>query len=228
MADGEKGRGSMWTWVAVGCGGFVLLGVVGMCVGPGIFAMMMMDGLAGMGPGMGPMPPGTIEPGTAGLELPPAEGPLMPVGVNAQLATAQRTWAMVITDTGGQPGLEVGDVCPFEVERLQRGGGSYWCRTEVSCDGAPLYGGPGQGYFDCTFPETEYDRFQAYDYGAQSDDGDASFVVDYDGTITIRNEYGDTFTVMGRLEEAPDIGVTDDDPLANETGAPTPPEPVVP
>jgi len=194
----------MWTWIAVGCGGFILLGVVGTCVGPGIFAMMFMDGLAGMGPVAPAMPPGAIAPGTAGLELPPAPGPLTPIGASTVVASGRRSYSLQVTEATEVEGVSVGDSCEFDVERLPRGGGSYWCRTEVSCGEVALYGGPGQGYFDCTFPESEYDHLQAYDYSMRDDDGDASFTIDYDGNLAIRDHIDGTTTVVsGTIQEIP-------------------------
>jgi len=204
MSDREMGRGSMWTWIAVGCGGFVLLGIVGTCVGPGIFAMMMMDGLAGMGPHMG-VPSPVIEPGIAGLELPVAEGPLTPALAPPEAATSG-SWALVVTAVDEVSGVAIGDRCPFEVERPPRGNESHWCRTEIKCGRSLHYGGPGQGYFDCSFPETVHERLQAYDYSMQENDGDGSFVIDYDGNVTLRNHVGGTTTtVTGRLEQAAEL-----------------------
>jgi hypothetical protein len=211
MGAEEKG-GSMWTWVAVGCGGFILLGVAGTCVGPGIFAMMLMDQMAGMGAAP-PMPGGPGVVGTAGLELPPAEGPLRPLGVSAAMPTALRTFRFVVSDVQEIDGVAVGDTCNFAVERLPRGD-AYWCRTEVTCGEVSLYGGPGQGYFDCSFPETEYDRMQAYDYSMQENDGDPSFVIDYDGTLTIRDHVdGTTTVVVGTIADAPPPPGAPVDPL---------------
>ncbi len=226
MADEGK-KGSMWTGVAIGCGGLILLAIVGSCVGPSIFAMMMMDGLGGMGPmGLGATNP-TVAPGTAGLELPPPPGPLMPVG-NSGTAGLEVTkvFTLAITEVTGVEGLAAGDECPFEVQRVPRGSGGYWCRTELRCADQVLYGGPGQGYFDCTFPDDPYQHLEAYDYGMQEEDGDPSFNIGYDGVVTIRNMVSGVSTqVIGNLREGGTMPVPEPAPAAQEEPTPAPQEP---
>jgi hypothetical protein len=167
--------------------------------------MMFMDGLSGMGGSAPYMPPGTLPPAaTAGLELPPPPGPLTPVGATALAPTRQKSFMLVVSTVSGMTDVAAGDECPFEVEQIPRGGGSVWCRTELRCGERVLYGGPGQGYFDCTFPETEYDHLQAYDYTMASEDGDPSFTIDYDGNLVVRDFVdGVSREVSGRIHEAP-------------------------
>jgi hypothetical protein len=140
--------------------------------------------------------------GTAGLELPPPPGPLLPAGSSTANATASKTFTLAVTEVEGFEEIEVGDQCPFEVQRLPRGAGGYWCRTELRCGEVVLYGGPGQGYFDCTYPDEPYQHLEAYDYGMQADDGDASFNINYDGVVTVRNLVdGENTAVIGQLRE---------------------------
>jgi hypothetical protein len=118
--------------------------------------------------------------------------------------TKRKSFSLVVSTVVGMTDVAVGDVCPFEVEQIPRGGGIFWCRTELRCGERVLYGGAAQGYFDCTFPETEYDRLQAYDYSMQSEDGDPSFTIDYDGNLAVRDFVdGVSLEVSGRIQDAP-------------------------
>lgn len=190
MSDDGERRGSIWYWIGGGCAVVFLLGGIGLCVGPGIFAMLFMDSFSGMGATPPYVTPPTGTP-TAGLELPPPPGPISPVST---VRAADRTGVayFTVTSVTGIESLAVNDVCNFSTQRMPRDYGSYNCRTEITCGGQTLYGGPGQGFFDCSFPEYAGQMLEAWDYSVTSEDGDPSLTITNNGngtgSLTLRDD----------------------------------------
>ncbi|MBW2462441.1 MAG: hypothetical protein JRH11_12405 [Deltaproteobacteria bacterium] len=190
MGDGEAKRGNLWTWIGVGCGGLLFLGVAGSCVGPAIVGILMTEGLGGLGgglPSVAPLGGPGGGGGHPGLELPDAPGPIEAVGSAQETKVATARFEVVVTDVGFIPGVEVGAVCPLEVNHLQRSPNLFWCQTEFECSGQRLYGGSGQGFFECTWPSSADGLVDGWDPEQTAVDGDPSFFIGTNGTITIQD-----------------------------------------
>lgn len=66
-----------------------------------------------------------------------------PANVNGRAVTA------TVQSVQGAVGVQVGQQCSFNVERHPHPTQEYWCRAQVVCGGALLYGGESAGFFPC-------------------------------------------------------------------------------
>ncbi|NOY94044.1 MAG: hypothetical protein GXP55_22910 [Deltaproteobacteria bacterium] len=176
---GRKGNGMIW--VAVGCGGLLLLTL---CVATGFGAYFVMD-RGSSSPMSSPMPQAQQPTG-------PGSGPMMPSqggGTPGATSSVEVTAAVTVV-TGSRPVSE-GAICSFRVERLPRSNGAgYWCRTQAVCGGKLLFGGPTAGYFNCRMtvgggaPE-----ITGGDPDTSSADNDASFAIDTtESSVVLRDD----------------------------------------
>lgn len=95
-----------------------------------------------------PLPPPPVPSGPSGpVPMPPPPMPAGPSDPNPRRVRA------TVTSMLGSVGVRVGDSCAFDVERLPRDDGSFWCRAQVVCNNVLLYGGPTAGFFDCQLIE---------------------------------------------------------------------------
>lgn len=188
MGESDAKAGSLWTWIGVGCGGLLFLGVAGSCVGPALFGIMMAEGMGAMGGGMPSVAPMTGPGGAqSGLVLPEAPGPIQPLGAGDPAPVSTADFQLVVTGAEFAPGVGEGTVCPFTVSHVERSPGSFWCRTELTCGGKPLYGLAGQGYFACTWPEGPEDLIEGWDLEQSALDGDPSFIIESHGGLTLED-----------------------------------------
>lgn len=180
MDDGRDPRGA-WIWIAIGCGGFALSLL---CIVPPAlwFARDASDervqspvvppGPLPVAPSPAPTPPVAPGPPSPPLPSPPPPGPESPRRITA-----------VIEHASGSIAAHPGSECTFEVSRVERPDGTFWCNAQVRCSGELLYGGPSAGYFDCTL----YDRPERHVVGeddlTSAQDGDAAMRLD-----TLRRE----------------------------------------
>lgn len=176
----EDGKRSPWTYVAVGCGGLVLLGVIGSCVGPAIIGAF----LAWQGGSAAVSPPVPVtgqnlwtpdaSAGGAGPMLPEPPGQLQP-----SLAGSDRPVTMTVTlsRASGPEGLAAGHACTAVVRPPARNGQSL-CQGEVRCGDRVLYGGSSNGYFGCEIQWVPSLRVTGRDDATASEDGDAAIEID--------------------------------------------------
>lgn len=212
MADGEANRSSLWTWIGVGCGGLLFLGVAGSCVGPALLGIFWSDGLGSpsFAGGPGPMPP----PGTghSGLILPEAPAPIAPVSTTSGTKVQSARFEFLVTRAEHVTDVAAGDTCPLEVSHIERSPGDFWCRAELHCGGQQLYGGSGQGYFPCVWPANPEDLVVGSDLEQTAADGDPSFMIAGDGTVALQDGEMQLLGTLRRLEPR-------DDALLAPTGA---------
>lgn len=156
-------------WILVGCLGLffvVVCGAIGAWV---LFLRGESDGAPLVEPGPAPAP--TPGPGLA----PVPESP--------------RRVVATVTDVTGNSPVNVGTRCEFDVTRVDRGDGTFWCNAQVMCGGLLLYGGPNAGFFDCTL----YDQPVRHVVGGESNttsvDSDAAMQLDtLQGTLLVRDD----------------------------------------
>jgi len=87
--------------------------------------------------------------------------------------------AVVESALGASVPVRVGQQCGLVVENPERGDGTgaRWCRTEVRCGDAIVYGGGTSGFFPCTF-STQPPAVIGSDEQTSSGDQDGAFEVD--------------------------------------------------
>jgi len=162
-------------WVLTGCLGifFVLV-----CGGGGAWVLL---GSSGEDVTVGPAGPGEPKPTapTVGPTPTPGDGP-------------RHVVATVSASTGSTP-VPVGARCAFDVERVERDDGTFWCNAQVQCGGVLLYGnvrpGMNSGFFPCTLHETPTRHVRGRDDQTTSQDTDASIHLDtMSGVLTVRDD----------------------------------------
>ncbi len=175
--DGDK-RGSLWYWIAGGCGVVVLLGGVGTCLGPMLFSMWWTNLLGGGGFTAPYAPAGPVATAPHGLELPQAPGPVMPWTASGPALAKRRVVATVasatgVAVTGGTLVVAPGNEIFVDITKLSEGEP---CRAHIEIGGTPVYGGGAEGYVECTV----YDGVPilANDYAESSEDGNPALSVD--------------------------------------------------
>lgn len=166
----EKKQGTA-IWVLVGCLGlfFVLV-----CGGVGVWVLFLR-------PDSGGAP--LVDPGPT-----PAPGS-DPAPVPAPMAGSPRRVVATVTEVTGNGPVHVGDACEFDVARVDRGDGTFWCNAQVTCSGFLLYGGPTAGFFDCTLYDQPVRHVVGGETNTTSADGDAAMQLDtLQGTLLIRDD----------------------------------------
>ncbi len=180
MGDGEAKRGNLWSWIGVGCGGLLFLGVAGSCVGPAILGILMTEGFGGLGGGLPSVAPiggpggGGAHPG---LELPDAPGPIEPLEDTRERKVATAHFEVRVISAEFIAGVEEGTMCDLEVSHVRRNAEGFWCQAELSCAGQRLYGGSGQGYFECDWRPVPDGLIEGYDPDQTAVDGDPAITV---------------------------------------------------
>lgn len=187
----KNGRGP-WLWVALGCGGFLLMGL---CLVPAV-AWVAFRGWADDRDReimeAGPSRRDPAEPMPAPLPG-PGLGPGMPAPPPMRAASPRHVTATV-ESASGLSSVAVGATCEFDVEQHDRGDGTFWCRAQVRCAGELLYGGPSAGYFDCTLYEQPHRHVVGEDRDTTRVDSDAAMRLN-----TLRNELEVRDDPSGRL-----------------------------
>ncbi len=170
-------------YAAIGCGALLLLGLV---VVPFGVALATLDDPT---PETRPPVDRPVDPALAPPPTPapgPAPGP-------APAGDARRV-EVVVTESQGLGRVPAGTACTMDVERHDRPDGSFVCRTDLTCDGVPLYGGADSGYFDCTLYQGSPRHVAGEDRQTSRQDADPAFRVD-----TIRGELELSDDATGRL-----------------------------
>jgi hypothetical protein len=187
MAEGGEKRGSIWYWIAGGCGVVILLGAILSCVGPMLVAMWFQDFAGGMG-GMGatPVATGPVASAPHGLELPAAPAPIGPWTASVPAQAKRRVVVQVTSATGaaidqGLLAVSNGDELFVDVTKISDGEP---CRARLAIGADVIYGESDGGYVECTV----YDGIPilANDYLDSVDDGDPGLAVDQNlGTFRV-------------------------------------------
>jgi len=203
MAEGDR-KGNPWLWLAGGCGGLLVLGVLGACIGPSVVGLLMMPEMARPAPSY--PGPGVQQEysGPGGPVLPEPPGPVAPPPGSAATATDRisRTVVFRLDEVEGQIPYPAGTECSATVERRPRADG-YWCKADADCAEELLYGGEGQGFFECTMTDPPASRIVGSDDTPTVDDGDPTFRIDTDtDTIVITDDASGprgAFTLRGTI-----------------------------
>lgn len=171
-------------WGLVGCGGILFLVLIGSCI-----AGMVLVGRRGLPdlprPTVGSDPPAPVPPPGA----PPPTAPVPPGKPPPPLAPV-RIRVAVTSVTGSLSGRVLGG-CDVSVSPPASPGAM--CQAVVLCDGLPLYGGGGTGFFRCQLGPGA-GRVVGNDADTTADDGDAAFTLDTDArTFRLRDDDRSTF-----------------------------------
>lgn len=187
-----RGGDGGWLYVALGCGGLLL---VGLCLIPPAVVFLGWEStdedvepvVTAPDPALEPDPIAPVDP-----TLPRGVTPPMPAPPSAG-PTSPRTVTVRITESS-VASVPVGSTCSFEVGRHSRNDGTFWCQANIECGGRLLYGGGTAGYFDCTLYEQPQRHVVGQDFGTSGSDTDAAFRID-----TLRAEMEIRDDPRGRL-----------------------------
>jgi len=147
-------------WIAVGCGGALLVGGFLACLAPMIFGIFWArDGsLLPTIPDHDHPPQPTPQPVPVPAPAPQGPGPMLPPPPGPSPSGARdpnpRTIVARVVSATDAPGISRGTMCRFQVERRARDDGTFWCNAQVRCGDRLVYGGAEAGFFSCTL----YDR----------------------------------------------------------------------
>jgi hypothetical protein len=174
------------TWLIVGVGAGCGLGLLASCCLLGVVAYLPSSQTrtappaptsAWPGP---PTPRGTPVP--TALPAPPIVPPSPPLPSGTSEAPDDRAPRVVhatVTAVTGSPGVSVGQICEFNVERRDREDGSgFWCNAQIVCGGHALYGGPNAGFFPCALFSAPTRGVVGSDPNTTAVDGDAAMSID--------------------------------------------------
>lgn len=187
-----KDDGAVWRWVAVGCGGLVLLSL---CLISPIAAFWLLRSES--------VPDNVYEPAPRDEELPAPPHPLPPTPLPTPTpvppppdtpSEAPRQIVATVEEAEGLAGIAAGTECRFPVTREPRPDGTFWCNAQVRCGSQLLYGGANAGYFDCTLYEGTERHVVGEDANTTAVDQDAAMRLD-----TLRHELTVRDDARGRL-----------------------------
>lgn len=199
MERGGDPRGA-WVWIAIGCGGLALSLL---CILPPALWLGLSDepDVAGS-PSVSPPSPQVAPPPVAPVppiapapfpSMPPPPSPSLPPPPTTGTTSARRVSA-IVEQVSGVPGLRHGSTCLFDVTRVDRDDGTFWCNAQVSCGGQLLYGGVDAGFFECTLYEQPERHVVGDDPDTTSADRDAAMHLD-----TLRSQLTVRDDASGRL-----------------------------
>ena len=182
--------GGPWIWVALGCGGLLLLGL---CLVPPAFFFLGGDrppdplGEPSPPPGPTPAPFPFPAPAPAPAPMPPA--PTLPDPPDTPISTRNITVRLTGVEGGRISHLRVGSTCTFPVTQSSRTDGTFWCSAQIRCGGELLYGGPNAGFFDCTLYEQPERHVVGEDHDTTSGDSDGAMRIDtLSGELEVRDD----------------------------------------
>jgi len=97
----------------------------------------------------------------------------------------------------------VGHQCAFNVERHAHPTQGYWCRAQIVCGGALIYGGANAGYFPCQWDTHGPGSIVGADLQTTIQDTDAAMGINSTtGTLLVQDDasgrFGE-FRVQARL-----------------------------
>ncbi len=176
-----EGGDGIGLWVALGCGGALL---VGLCLVPPAFFLLSWEEedepvAAAPDPALEPAPDPLAPPWPD--PAPPGPGPAMPPPPSPGVTSARTVTVRFTQST--LDAVRVGSTCTFPVTQHTRDDGTFWCRAEIQCGGRTLYGGGSAGYFDCTLYEQPQRHVVGQDLNTTSGDRDPAMRLD-----TLRTE----------------------------------------
>lgn len=191
-----KDDGAVWRWVAVGCGGLVLLTL---CLISPLAAFWLLRSEPAPDSVYEPAPREDVPPAPTPRPLPPSPSPSplpspRPPPPPGTPSEPPRQITATVEEAEGLVGIAAGTECRFPVTREPRPDGTFWCNAQVSCGSQLLYGGPNAGYFDCTLYEGSERHVVGEDANTTAVDQDAAMRLD-----TLRHELTVRDDARGRL-----------------------------
>ncbi len=117
--------------------------------------------------------------------------------------------ARVTEYSGTQNPISVGAECAFNVSRVPRSDGTFWCNAQVVCGGQQIYGGATAGFFPCTWYDPPNAGVVGEDSQTSAQDRDGAFEINtVSHTLAVSDDSQGTHGVFHMRAEI--TGVTEE------------------